>query len=110
MARGWAERGLVESAFLDWLEDEGRVSFPWSMIDKITPHPSERVQEELGRLGVADMAIARTNTGTPYRPLCQRGDHGVPGAGGRLPQRTPLPWKGRGCISRTGPPWRRRKR
>ena len=43
MARGWAERGLVESAFLDWLEDEGRVSFPWSMIDKITHHPSERV-------------------------------------------------------------------
>ena len=54
MARGWAERGLVESAFLDWLEDEGRVSFPWSMIDKITPHPSERVQEELGRLGETD--------------------------------------------------------
>ena len=69
MARGWAERGLVESAFLDWLEDEGRVSFPWSMIDKITPHPSERVQEELGRLGVADMAIARTNTGTLIAPF-----------------------------------------
>ena len=69
MARDWAERGLVESAFLDWLEDEGRVSFPWSMIDKITPHPSERVQEELGRLGVADMAIARTNTGTLIAPF-----------------------------------------
>lgn len=45
------------------------MSFPWSMIDKITPHPSERVQEELGRLGVADMAIARTNTGTLIAPF-----------------------------------------
>ena len=100
----WAERGLVESAFLDWLEDEGRVSFPWSMIDKIPP-PSERVQE--GAPGVADMAIARTNTGTLIAPLSTR-DHGVPGAGGRFPQRTPRPGRGGGYH---GPDHRgRRKR
>ena len=109
MARGWAERGLVEPAFLDWLEDEGRVSFPWSMIDKITPHPSERVQEELGRLGVADMAIARTNTGTLIAPFVNAEITEYLVLEDASPTDAP-PWKGRGCISRTGPPWRRRKR
>ena len=42
IARAWAERGLVPGEFLAYLEDEKRVSFPWSMIDKITPAPLSR--------------------------------------------------------------------
>ena len=69
VAKAWLEKGFVGQDFIDYLSDETKITFPWSMIDKITPHPSERVQEELGRLGVADMAIARTNTGTLIAPF-----------------------------------------
>lgn len=109
MARGWAERGLVESAFLDWLEDEGRVSFPWSMIDKITPHPSERVQEELGRLGVRTWPLPAPTRAPLSPPLSTRRSRSTWCWRTLSPTDAP-PWKGRGCISRTGPPWRRRKR
>lgn len=69
IARGWMERGLVPPAFLNWLKDPAYVSFPWSMIDKITPHPSEKVKDELEALGLADMTIFRTNTGTLIAPF-----------------------------------------
>ncbi|OUQ80360.1 mannitol dehydrogenase family protein [Flavonifractor sp. An10] len=69
VARGWQERELVPAAFLDWLENPACVSFPWSMIDKITPHPSERVKEALEGLGLADMTISKTNTGTLIAPF-----------------------------------------
>lgn len=68
MARGWAERGLVEPAFLDWLEDEGRVSFPWSMIDKITPRPAGEVQAALEASGLTDMAPIVTSRNTYIAP------------------------------------------
>ncbi len=44
-ARRWAEQGMVEPGFLAYLTDEKKVSFPWSMIDKITPRPDAKVQE-----------------------------------------------------------------
>ena len=69
IACGWTERGLVPAAFLDWLKDPVHVSFPWSMIDKITPHPSQRVKEELEVLGLSGMTISRTNTGTQIAPF-----------------------------------------
>ncbi|MCI8480121.1 MAG: mannitol dehydrogenase family protein [Oscillibacter sp.] len=37
-------------------EDEGKVSFPWTMIDKITPRPAEVVEKVLNDLGIEDMA------------------------------------------------------
>ena len=69
IAQGWQEQGLVPAAFLDWLENPACVSFPWSMIDKITPHPSEKVKKELEGLGLADMVISKTNTGTLIAPF-----------------------------------------
>ena len=37
MAQAWQEKGFVDQAFVDYVSDEAQVSFPWSMIDKITP-------------------------------------------------------------------------
>ena len=37
MIEKWVEKGLVSRAFADWAENEENVSFPWTMIDKITP-------------------------------------------------------------------------
>lgn len=40
----WLEKGFVSAAFADWVKDESKVSFPWSMIDKITPRPAKVVE------------------------------------------------------------------
>lgn len=64
IARAWAERGLVPADFLAYLEDETRVSFPWSMIDKITPRPHQRVESELAQDGLEEMAPIVTSRGT----------------------------------------------
>ena len=34
IAEVWCRNGLVEQGFVDWLNDESKVSFPWSMIDR----------------------------------------------------------------------------
>ncbi len=46
-ARGWQDNGLVEGDFLGYVEDKKKVSFPWTMIDKITPRPDRKVEEIL---------------------------------------------------------------
>lgn len=43
----WVENRLVEEEFLNYINNEEKVSFPWSMIDKITPRPSQIVKEVL---------------------------------------------------------------
>ena len=69
IAEGWQEGGFVPENFLRWLSCEESVSFPWSMIDKITPHPSQKVADQLTALGVAGMAITKSATGTVSAPF-----------------------------------------
>ena len=53
-AAKWVEQGLVPAAFLAYLQDGTKVTYPWSMIDKITPRPHEKVQEMLAADGFED--------------------------------------------------------
>ena len=62
-------RQVFESAFVEWLSDDSRVAFPWSMIDKITPWPSETIAKRLAGAGVANMAPLRTARGTVVAPF-----------------------------------------
>ena len=39
IAKAWLEKGYVGQDFIDYLTDESKIAFPWSMIDKITPRP-----------------------------------------------------------------------
>ena len=48
-AKAWEDNGKAEKGFLSYIEDRSKVSFPWSMIDKITPRPDESVEKELGK-------------------------------------------------------------
>jgi fructuronate reductase len=64
VAEAWVENGRVDAAFLNWLRDESKVSFPWSMIDKITPRPAESVERTLAEKGVEGMAPIVTGKGT----------------------------------------------
>lgn len=36
------------------------MTFPWSMIDRITPNPSENVKEDLLMMGLEDLDIIHT--------------------------------------------------
>ncbi len=53
-AEKWAEMGLVPAGFVDYVKDETKVSYPWSMIDKITPRPDAKVQKMLADDGFED--------------------------------------------------------
>lgn len=69
IARGWAERGFVSGDFVAYVEDETRVSFPWSMIDKITPRPAEVIQQQLTQAGVEGMTPVITSKNTYIAPF-----------------------------------------
>lgn len=69
MAREWQSRGFVPTEYVAWLEDEAKVSFPWSMIDKITPRPAEAVEKQLTALGIEDMAPIVTEKHTYIAPF-----------------------------------------
>ena len=59
-AKEWTSRGLVEAGFVAYLEDRAKVSFPWSMIDKITPRPSDEVKALLEADGYEDTELIVT--------------------------------------------------
>ena len=69
MAREWQKKGYVTENFLAWLGDETQVSFPWTMIDKITPRPSDAIAADLETLGVEDMAPVITSKRTYIAPF-----------------------------------------
>lgn len=69
VAREWAQNGLVEAGFVDYLEDESLITFPLSMIDKITPRPAEKVQEALLAQGIGDMDVIVTSRNTYTAPF-----------------------------------------
>lgn len=69
IAKAWFAKGLVKEYFISWLEDESRVSFPWTMIDKITPRPAEAVADALAADGVENMEIVVTSKQTYIAPF-----------------------------------------
>lgn len=69
MANEWLKKGFVEQGFVDYVSDEKRVGFPWSMIDKITPRPAESIANELEKLGVEDMQPVITSKHTYIAPF-----------------------------------------
>ncbi len=69
IAQEWDRRGYVRREFLDWLQDETKVSFPWSMIDKITPRPADFVREILKKDGVEGQEILVTSRSTYIAPF-----------------------------------------
>lgn len=69
IAKGWVKNKLVDSKFVDYLTDTNKVSFPWSMIDRITPNPSESVSSRLNDEGFEDTDIVHTTKHTNIAPF-----------------------------------------
>lgn len=63
-AKEWAKNGVVEEGFVEYISDPSLVSFPWSMIDKITPRPDASVEKMLrdDELEALDPVITSKNT------------------------------------------------
>ena len=69
MAKEWEKKGYVTDEFVNYISDEDQVSFPWSMIDKITPRPAESVCRSLEELGIEDIAPVITSKNTYIAPF-----------------------------------------
>lgn len=69
MVDEWHNRGFVDDGFVQYISDESVVSFPWTMIDKITPRPSEQIAADLEQLGVEAMSPIITSRQTYIAPF-----------------------------------------
>ncbi len=65
----WVTDGLAPAGFLDYVRDEHKITFPWSMIDKITPRPHEKVQAMLAADGFEDNYTLQTEKHTFTAPF-----------------------------------------
>ena len=67
IADGWVENDLIPGTFLAYIRD--KISYPCSMIDKITPRPSEAVRDMLLSEGFEDMDFVQSSRGGHYAPF-----------------------------------------
>lgn len=68
-AEEWAANGKAEPGFVSYVEDKKQVSFPWTMIDKITPRPDASVEEVLRNDGVEETEPVVTGKNTYVAPF-----------------------------------------
>ncbi len=67
-AKAWTENGKAEAGFKTYVENPAKVSFPWTMIDKITPRPDASVQKMLEKDGL-DLTPVVTSKNTYVAPF-----------------------------------------
>ena len=65
----WIADGLAPAGFEAYVLDGSKVTFPWSMIDKITPRPHEKVQAMLAADGFEDNYTLQTEKHTFTAPF-----------------------------------------
>lgn len=69
IAGEWLKKGYVESDFLTYLLNDEKVTYPLSMIDKITPRPAEAVESVLSDLGIENMKPIITSKNSYMAPF-----------------------------------------
>ena len=68
-ASGWKESGADNGGFCDYCNDVTKVSFPWSMIDKITPRPDAKIEAMLASDGIEGLEPVITSKNTYVAPF-----------------------------------------
>lgn len=68
-AKEWCDRGLAEAGFAAYVHNPETVSFPWSMIDKITPRPDAQVEKMLAQDGIEALDAVITSKNTYIAPF-----------------------------------------
>lgn len=69
MTECWKKAGFVDEGFAAYVSDEKTVAFPWTMIDKITPRPSEQIAKDLEDMGIEQMQPVITEKKTYIAPF-----------------------------------------
>lgn len=68
-AKAWCDNGLAEAGFAAYVHDPEAVSFPWTMIDKITPRPDAQVEALLEKDGIEELDAVITSKNTYIAPF-----------------------------------------
>lgn len=68
-AEKWTENSLVEEGFLLYVNTKDKVTFPWTMIDKITPRPDASVEKILKEDNVEELEPVITSKNTYVAPF-----------------------------------------
>ncbi len=68
-AEKWTQNGKAQAGFLAYVNDKSKVTFPWSMIDKITPRPDASVEEILKKDNIAGLEPVITSKNTYVAPF-----------------------------------------
>ncbi len=69
IAKACQEKGFLEEEFIAYINNVKQVSFPCSMIDKITPRPSKMIQKILQDDGVTQMGFICSQHQSHYAPF-----------------------------------------
>jgi fructuronate reductase len=67
IAEKWVETGRVDFRFLEYVKH--KITYPWTMIDKITPRPAKEVEEHLLATGLEDIGVCTTSRNTYCAPF-----------------------------------------
>ena len=67
-ARAWVENQKADAGFVGYIDSQ-KVSFPWTMIDKITPRPDASVEAVLQADGVEELEPVITSRNTYVAPF-----------------------------------------
>ena len=68
-AEKWVANGVADAGFVAYINDKSKVSFPWSMIDKITPRPDASVEKILEADGIEELEPVITSKNTYVAPF-----------------------------------------
>lgn len=68
-AEAWTKNGLVDEGFEAYLNNPEKVSFPWTMIDKITPRPDTEVEKMLAADHIDGLEPVITSKNTYVAPF-----------------------------------------
>lgn len=68
-AQEWESRGVCKSGFRDYVNNASKVTFPWTMIDKITPRPDAKIERILADDGIEQLAPVITSKKTYVAPF-----------------------------------------
>lgn len=68
-AKEWVKSGKAEPEFAEYIENPAKVSFPWSMIDKITPRPDAGVEAILEKDSIEGLEPVITSKNTYVAPF-----------------------------------------
>jgi fructuronate reductase len=68
-AEEWENRGVCKPGFLAYVNNPSKVSFPWTMIDKITPRPDAKIEKILADDGIEQLEPVITSKKTYVAPF-----------------------------------------